>query len=1814
MIPGQRYLLGQRDYIAYNTLADATLGILLKANGVIVFEISTGKFFYWNVALSDWVELSSIDTFYTCYCFRETFIGNAVDKTFQLTGNIQNGTLALSWNASNVRGKDIIGITEVDYAPVYDSVKKLNRNQVKSILVSAGGLVTTDYAPRLGVTFYIWYWYTVPSPINVTSYNREDFVGVMEINRGRSITLAEVIDLSTFAGGVPGPPGPPGISIVWLGSFATPPVSPNIDEAYYNTVDGISYIWNGSWYPMTYDGTDGTPGLPGTDGNTILNGVIDPITEGVNGDFYINTATNFIFGPKAGGVWPAGVSIIGAPGAAGLDGKTVLSGIVDPTTEGADGDFYINTITYDIFGPKTGGVWGAGTSLIGPPGPAASDHSTLINRDIAGNHAKLIPAADGTTAIQITKADGSTYIINVDTTNGRIGIGNNAPDALLHIVAGTLSTPPVKLTSGDLNTTSQVGAIEFKDDDIHIGISTPIPSTIYTSQYPSPQDTTTVKATTNFGAGYEPWLATDPTKLVTGGFLNNSWVSNGAQLQRFHIDLGVGIIVKRIYYENAHGGGLYTDAGVRNFTLWGSNSPTAFAELTYAVDTDWTQLTTAVTEFDQHEALDQPDPKYIIVTNTTSYQYYAFKFADSWAGSGNMGIRRVELQDASPVYRRGFVLNDGANLTDGQVPVATTNGRLIDSGKTLAELQDHEQLDNLMGGDIVSGHYHSDQPINIIDDVEFNSVSITPEAKIERISTQDEFNIQNTIAKAAGLGKALDFNGSTDRVLLSALPAFANADAFTYTAWVKVDSAATYNWIIRNQGGANGISFTLVFGYFGVYNHSLDVAEYSDTILPLSVWQFIGVVYDGAGGVTFYLNGNPDGTGAITGTWTATNVDPEIGALGGGWPFDGCIDEVVVYDYALTNIQMAAKYNGGSGVPGTPEVGLVGGWHFDEGTGLSTADFSGNLQIGTLSGPPAWVDGKIMAVGSNELIKVIRSKNDPTAGVKGQIELGDVDSIIRLNQSDRKFFFKKLLSEEPDGASAVAFELDTEVDLSTAGALLLKLSNLGVVKLYIDKDGNIGVGILPDARLHLAAGTSVIAPFKLTSGVLLSTTEQGSLEYNVDDLYFSIDSLVPSTPFTSQYPPAYSDTYVKSTSNAGAGYEAYLATNPALNLTGGWANNSWGTTSVSSQRLHIDLGSGIIVKRIYYENGHSSGGYDTMGAKNFTFWGSNTPSSFADLTYGSDAGWTELTVAQNQFDKHEALDQPDPKYILVANTTSYQYYAIKIVDNWGEGSLLGIRRIELQDAVGSSRRGVILNDGTNLTDGQIPVATTNGRLIDSGYTVEDIVNAVDITYADLVTAIGASTLVKGALYKITDYKTVHNILYSSPNEVYTLAPVEALIVIATGLDSISSEAYSLDFPNDIIKYDVTGGDTRDISFFDSGTPIAGLKGIITYREDTIQNVKTHYDFRNVKFRRWKVDLPTYDIATNYSKFSPIKDLSEHLYISRNDGNLGNALGDPYWLLSQDLSSIGLYWSWLPTAISFGSITIPVDSTDYVDVLTFGDYAYTGNIDIGLNEIDFLDLLGETITRLNNIVFKAKLVNLLFYNISIASGSDSTIYGECYWNKIGHYFKNNVIGIQFIQNILDDSIYSNLIADGFEYNEVKTNFTENSIGQAVQYNKFAQGFIGNLIGASSNYNIFETSIQYNNICNSLADCHFLARSCFGVDFTQAMLIYESISKEVFKLPDGSVKLRYVDDMGNYQIADATSTELVSLPQNISITYNGDGTINVITEVSLVGTRVTTFTYTLGLATTIVTTLGGNTETFTITRDGSGNILSTTKVIS
>ena len=70
-------------------------------------------------------------------------------------------------------------------------------------------------------------------------------------------------------------------------------------------------------------------GADGADGTSFLVGTVDPTTEGNDGDSYFNKTSQTYFGPKAAGVWPAGVSLGGFVSPTGTGLASITAGALD---------------------------------------------------------------------------------------------------------------------------------------------------------------------------------------------------------------------------------------------------------------------------------------------------------------------------------------------------------------------------------------------------------------------------------------------------------------------------------------------------------------------------------------------------------------------------------------------------------------------------------------------------------------------------------------------------------------------------------------------------------------------------------------------------------------------------------------------------------------------------------------------------------------------------------------------------------------------------------------------------------------------------------------------------------------------------------------------------------------------------------------------------------------------------------------------------------------------------------------------------------------------------------------------------------------------------------------------------------------------------------------------------------------------------------------------------------------------------------------------------------------------------------------------
>lgn len=102
-------------------------------------------------------------------------------------------------------------------------------------------------------------------------------------------------------------------------------------------------------------------------------GVTPPIDfqTGHDGDFYIDSTSKMVYGPRIAGIWGAGTSMVGQVGPIGKTGAALTSGLSAPDLQmGEVGDFYLDLTARLIYGPKSERAgWGVGTSIVGPTGP-----------------------------------------------------------------------------------------------------------------------------------------------------------------------------------------------------------------------------------------------------------------------------------------------------------------------------------------------------------------------------------------------------------------------------------------------------------------------------------------------------------------------------------------------------------------------------------------------------------------------------------------------------------------------------------------------------------------------------------------------------------------------------------------------------------------------------------------------------------------------------------------------------------------------------------------------------------------------------------------------------------------------------------------------------------------------------------------------------------------------------------------------------------------------------------------------------------------------------------------------------------------------------------------------------------------------------------------------------------------------------------------------------------------------------------------------------------------------------------------------------
>jgi hypothetical protein len=207
-------------------------------------------------------------------------------------------------------------------------------------------------------------------------------------------------------------------------------------------------------------------------------------------------------------------------------------------------------------------------------------------------------------------------------------------------------------------------------------------------------------------------------------------------------------------------------------------------------------------------------------------------------------------------------------------------------------------------------------------------------------ANQTGLDITNEITVSAWIN-AQTLSGSTNYVIASKYNTSGNQRSYVLVAY-----GPRLNMTLSSNGTANVDSLTA--------NNSLSTGT----------WYHVAGVYDGSY-IKLYINGelNENNTGPYFNPLPYSDgihpgtADFNIGAASGGDRFDGIVDEVRVYNRALTGSEIADLSNWGPGP--------VGHWKMDENMGTGTdavKDSSGNGNDGTMHSSMTesdWIQGKL---------------------------------------------------------------------------------------------------------------------------------------------------------------------------------------------------------------------------------------------------------------------------------------------------------------------------------------------------------------------------------------------------------------------------------------------------------------------------------------------------------------------------------------------------------------------------------------------------------------------------------------------------------------------------------------------------------------------------------------------------------------------------------------------------------------------------------------------------------------------------------------
>lgn len=442
------------------------------------------------------------------------------------------------------------------------------------------------------------------------------------------------------------------------------------------------------------------------------------------------------------------------------------------------------------------------------------------------------------------------------------------------------------------------------------------------------------------------------------------------------------------------------------------------------------------------------------------------------------------------------------------------------------------------------------------------------------------------------------------------------------------------------------------------------------------------------------------------------------------------------------------------------------------------------------------------------------------------------------------------------------------------------------------------------------------------------------------------------------------------------------------------------------------------------------------------------------------------------------LDIPTTNTIALNNTTHWK-------------KLAGVLSLALNDLTDVNTSGALIGstivfDGTNwVVSGSLPT----------------------LSHSQMLTLISNNEIVEGRWYKM-EYTNKEN--FAGSSSVYS-GVTETLFLLGISSNEVSKQVISLDFPQDLIYYDI-----NNTLCFDGTTP---REGYITYRKNITNNIEFPYDFRNTKIRRFKQDNPSWSGSTSYTEGDCIVN-ANRLFGCRKTHTSGVSF----------VTDETLYWTEILhlTQNVWGEYVVPSSVNNLAGFKL-------GGFDIQYDTLDYQDFnVLEDIDTTFDVIVKSSIKES---NGDILIGQQNkgiTILDDCAGITIGKQCKNLKIGSNC------ESVYIGILSVD---NEIGSDCNEIGLGEITIKNKIYPSCNKVMISRTSADNVIYSANNYISLSSGcvkteIVSCYLIriGNNCFnvsiynvtgGLDFGKQCNNIEIKSSSGIVISDNCSRLKLVE---------------------------------------------------------------------------------------